>query len=152
MAAGNTIELAMSALFQLCVPAVSGGLYPQTFPPALVVELTAAERKEYGIAANAKAHRIKSDKGFILLALSSPYCSIVTGDGSSAEAVASFMAGLKKLNATVEGDENTAAGRNIAGQVQPTADTTISITLATKTGKDATGFYGSASMWKAKKN
>ena len=44
MAAATTLQLAMNALFQLCVPAMSDGALPQTLPPELVTEATADER------------------------------------------------------------------------------------------------------------
>ncbi len=137
----------MNALFQLCVPAVSGGALPQTFPPELVVELTAEERAENGVANDAHAFRIKSEHGFILLEFDAPYCSVVTADGEPADTVSPFLQRLKVMKGVVFDDRNSETGHDIAGRIPLNSDKIISVLLSTRKADDAAGFYGSASMW-----
>src|SRR5262245_101599 len=126
--AGTTIALAMRALFELCVPAVSGG--QQTFPPELIVDLSPAERELYQVASTARVHRIKSSDGFILLEVEEPYCKIITADGNPADAVAPFLSGLKQMSARVAHDADTVDSHNIEGQLHLADNQLISIILA----------------------
>ena len=151
MAGGTTVELAMHALFQLCVPAVSGGAYSQTFPAELIVALTDEERIENQIDKKVESYRIKSDDGFILFQVEIPYCMIITADGNPSDAIAPFKRRLADLGGKVVTDEDTDEHHNITGEVGLTDGAMISIILATRKETDAQGFYGSASMWKPKR-
>jgi hypothetical protein len=148
MSGGNTIELAMSALFELCVPTVSAGTIPRTFPSELLVSLTKEEREENEVAPDADAYRVQSDDGFILFEVGEPYCRIITADGDPAEAVAPFLRRLESMNGVVVKDDDTATGHNIAGRIPLGTEAMISVILATRKAEGAAGFYGSASMWK----
>lgn len=150
MAAGTTIELAMSALFELCVPAVSDGELPQKFPADLVVALTKAERAEYQISEKADAHRIKTDLGMIVLEIEGPYCAIITADGSPANAIPPFLDWLKRMNGKVSLDQDTQETHNIAGKIPLRDDRIISVLVSTRKEQGAAGFYGSASRWSGK--
>src|SRR5437868_6268010 len=104
MTEGSTIALALSAVFDLCVPGVSSGQLKQTFPPELLAPLTANEKKDYAeaIEGQDRAYHILSDQGFILMTTKGGFCRIITADGSTEEAASQFRSLLKARNGVVD--------------------------------------------------
>ncbi|MEI9888291.1 MAG: hypothetical protein WDN08_17690 [Rhizomicrobium sp.] len=94
--AGALTALALSALFDLCVPGVSQGQLEQKFPMALVVPLTDREKADYAdaIKGDDQALRIQSDAGFILLSTKGGFCRIITAEGDVSAAAALFRTKL----------------------------------------------------------
>jgi len=140
---GTTIGPALSALFELCVPAVSGGVFAQTFPAHLVTPLSDAERNAYAIAAAGEAYRVTGCDGLILVWLQDGVCHLATSDGDPDEVVRRFLARLPDENA-VAADRDPDAGhpRAVLARMPLGPGAHILIFLR---GGDSEGFYASAS-------
>ncbi|MFN0024230.1 MAG: hypothetical protein ACKVS5_10065 [Parvularculaceae bacterium] len=150
---GTTIELALAALFDLCIPAVSEGLVAQTFPSELVLPLTESEKEEYREALGEENWRISSDDGFILLIISAPYCAVVTADGMPREARSRFLKMLETRKGRVTGAEKTTDDPElISAEIDFDEKSFASIVFTIGLEPSAQGFYGSASKWGKKEN
>src|SRR5262245_28123229 len=100
MDAASTNEVALSAFFQLCVPAVSGGNLKQSFPLGMLIALTDEEKEEYAedLKETSEAWRVLTPDGFVLFLVQGYTRRILTSDGDSAEARAEFLKRLKSMN------------------------------------------------------
>jgi hypothetical protein len=104
MANVELTAVALSAVFGLCVPAVSLDKLPQTFSTKMVVPLTNEEKKRYAeaIGNDDRAFRIESDTGFVLMTVKGGFCRIITGEGNPESAAAEFRLRLKKAGGKEE--------------------------------------------------
>jgi len=143
----STTEVALSALFQLCVPAVSGGNLKQSFPPDMLIALTDDEKEDYAedLKDTSEAWRIKAPDGLVLFLALGPSRRILAVDGNSAEARAEFLKRLKAMNGVVEGKFVPAPDAETLGTMIPVSETrSVAISFTTYLMDDATGFYASA--------
>ncbi len=145
--AASTTEVALSALFQLCVPAVSGGNLKQSFPPDMLVALTDDEKEEYAedLKETSEAWRVKAPDGFVLFLAQGYTRRILASDGDSAQARTEFLKRLKAMNGTVEGKFVPAPDAETLGTMIPVSETrSVAVSFTTYLTGDATGFYASA--------
>lgn len=145
--AASTNEVALSALFQLCVPAVSGGNLQQSFPPDMLVALTDDEKEEYveDLKETNEAWRVVTPDGFVLFLVQGHTRRILASDGDSAEARTEFLKKLKAMNGTVEGKFVPAPDAETLAAFVPVSETrSVAISFTTYLTGDATGFYASA--------
>ena len=146
-APASATEVALSALFQLCVPAVSGGNLQQTFPPEMLVALTDDEKEEHAedLKEASEAWRIKAPDGLVLFLALGPSRRILALDGDSAEARTEFLKRLKAMNGVVESKFVPAPDAETLGTMLPVSETrSVAISFTTYLTDDATGFYASA--------
>jgi hypothetical protein len=146
---GSTIRVALSALFDFCVPALSGGRLEQTFPAELFRPLTENEEKQYAdtIKDSAQSWKIASDDGVILLLFKEPYCSIVTADGDPTVARDQFRSRLAEAGGSEQPDETITKGyEQIHGMIPVGDEVFISVIFSAGAEKTSAGFYGSACL------
>ncbi len=147
MGPASTNEVALSALFELCVPAVSGGNLKQTFPPDMLVALTDDEKEEYAddLKETSEAWRVVAPDGFVLFLVMGHTRRILTGDGDSAEARAEFLKRLEAMKGAVANKFVPAPDAETLGAFVPVSETrSVAISFTTYLTGDATGFYASA--------
>ena len=146
----DVTSVALSALFALCVPAVSGDVLEQTFPSQLVVDLTPEERVRYDIPTAHEAWRIVCGGGFILLEVEDGSCRVITEDGAPAGIRASFLTALSEAGGTVRQDlssEDDPTG--LVGEI-PLVGQEYFVLVFFRPG-DVAGFYGAASAHQNRK-
>jgi hypothetical protein len=102
--AGSVTALALSALFEICVPGTSQGHLKETFPTDLLVPLTDQERIELAdiIKDDDRAYHIRSDDGFILMTTKGGFCRILTQRGDTDEAAGEFRRKLQDAGGAEE--------------------------------------------------
>jgi hypothetical protein len=147
MTNGSTINLALSALFDLCVPTLIGGRFGQTFPTDLIVPLSEKEKNQYAdvIKDSEQSWKIASDKGIILFVLKQPYCSIITADGDPDVALEQFRSRLTAAGGSEQSTEDLAEGfEQVHGMIPVGDDRFVSVIFSAEIGNPNAGFYGSA--------
>jgi hypothetical protein len=143
----STTGVALSALFQLCVPAVSGGNLKQSFPPEMLIALTDDEKEEFAedLKETSEAWRVKAPDGLVLFLVLGPSRRILAVDGNSAEAKTEFLKRLKAMKGVVESKFVPAPDAETLGTMVPVSETrSVAISFTTYLTDDATGFYASA--------
>ena len=147
MDAASTTEVALSALFQLCVPAVSGGNLKQSFPPDMLIALTDDEKEEYAedLKEASESWRVKTPDGLVLFFALGPTRRILSSDGDSAEAKTEFLKRLKAMNGAVDSKFIPGPDAETLAAFVPVSETrSVAISFTTYLTSDATGFYASA--------
>lgn len=146
--AADTTEVAMDALFNLCVPLVSEGGLPVKFREDLLVPLTMDELEENDIDADAKGWWIKSANSSILMTWNGESRVIVTTDGDPAVAARAYRAKLSQAGGRVSNEQDFAEGHyGISGEIDVSSKLYVVVNLAIGKADDAAGFYGSATLW-----
>jgi len=146
--AADTNEIALDALFQLCVPLVSEGALPVTFRQDLVVPMTMDEQDEEGVDDDAKGWWIKSAEHAIIMTWNGKTRAIVTGDGDPAGALRAYRARLSRAGGRVSNEQDYEAGHyGISGEIDASPKLYVVVNIAISKASDAAGFYGSATLW-----
>ena len=151
--AASTTGVALSAFFQLCVPAVSGGNLKQSFPPEMLIALTDDEKEEYAedLKETSEAWRVVAPDGFVLFLALGPTRRILTSDGDSAEARTEFLKRLEAMNGAVGSKFVPAPDAETLAAFVPVSETrSVAISFTTYLTGDATGFYASAFLTERK--
>jgi hypothetical protein len=147
MSGEGTIDIALSALFEWCVPAVTGGRVEQRFPIDLIVPLTKEQEVEYAAAIEDcdAAWRVISDDGFILLAMKQPFCRAITGDGNPKVALQRFRQRLAALGGRELPAEQVREGWElISGSVEIGDNLEVHVLFTGELGNPDAGFFWSA--------
>ena len=145
--AASTNEVALSALFELCVPAVSGGNLKQSFPLEMLIALTDDEKEEFAddLKETSEAWRVAAPDSLVLFLVLGPSRRILAVDGNSAEAKTEFLKRLKAMNGAVESKFAPAPDAETLGAMIPVSETrSVAVSFTTYLTGDATGFYASA--------
>ncbi|HEV2651949.1 MAG TPA: hypothetical protein VGU69_11870 [Rhizomicrobium sp.] len=147
MAAGSVTALALSALFEICVPATSQGHLQQTFPTELIVPLTDREKIELAdvIKDEDRAYHIRSDDGFILMTTTGGFCRILTESGDTDRAAEEFRRALKNAGGKErEPTQPPGPGMQEFYGLIPLGDGDAVAVVFTAQKGDHSGFFGSA--------
>lgn len=145
--AGDMTEVAMDALFNLCVPLMSEGALKVTFREDLLVPLTMDELDENEIEDDAKGWWIESADGPFLMTCNGERRAIVTTDGDPSAAQHAYRARLSQARGRISNEYDDAEGHGISGEIDISPKLYVVVNLATRKGPDAAGFYGSATLW-----
>jgi hypothetical protein len=150
---GTTIELAIAALFDLCIPTASSGQIEQTFPDDLVVPLTQAEANDYAetIKGCQRVLKIKSEDGIILFALENGWCKVITADGNPVVALETYLCRLRTIGGHESSRESLGEWLNVHGTIPVNDSDIIVVVFAADMSNPDAGFYGSAALARKKR-
>lgn len=146
---GSIVDVAISALFDLCVPLVGGGGREPTFPTNLIVPLSEEEKRDYAEAIKdcEGAWKIASNHGIVLLTMQQPYCRIVTGAGDPNSALVQFRSRLTAAGGSKKSADAIAEDfEQVHGMIAVGEDRFVSVLFSAAMGKPDAGFFGAACL------
>lgn len=139
---GSVIELALRAVFDLCVPAASGGARVQTFPADLIVELSEEQKREFEEVLEGDTRLIKCEDGPILFQISAPYFRIITADGDPRDAESEFEKMLLGYGGHIETLAEPPGGcSSKIGVIQLSTAEAVWINMTIRLDENASGFF-----------
>ncbi|MCK5745456.1 MAG: hypothetical protein KAH44_04540, partial [Oricola sp.] len=139
-------DAALSAVFGLCVPAVSAGVFEQTVSVDMLVPASQEKMIEYGLNPDAENYFLEyGGDNEIFVEVEGGACRVVTGEGDTRRARDEFLKRLKQIGGRIADiDVSDAPPGTIAAEIEITKSEMVVISFYAGDEKTAAGFYASA--------
>lgn len=139
-------DIALNAVFGLCVPAVSGGIYAQTISVERLSPMPNEKIAEFGLDPQSENYLLQyNGEGDIVVEAEGGACRVITGEGNARVARAEFLKRLEKFGGRVANIDLPKAPKGTLAAEMPIDDAGM-VVISFYAGEEinSEGFYAAS--------